>query len=111
MPIETRFVDEETGEAFLVEGGLYTEESLLVSKEEFLNFADWIASEAAKIREKQDDDGWITWSGGENPVPGKRVVVSYRGNTSCFKGPHTSPNFRWYHSDEDNDIIAYRVVE
>lgn len=56
------------------------------------------------------DDGWIDWSGGDNPVPGKRVYYELRWGSGSA-GPSNA--LRWHHSASDSelDIIRYRVIE
>jgi hypothetical protein len=59
------------------------------------------------------DDGWITWNGGECPVPPK-TKVRYR----LRKGPEGTFNdftgmaglLMWQHDREDSDVIAYRLA-
>ena len=73
-----------------------------------------IASEAIdksfdNLRLKKDDDEWIPWSGGENPVPGKKVDFIYRdGEEIKVKNSNL---YRWEHQQLGTYIIKYRVVE
>lgn len=55
-------------------------------------------------------EGWIEWSGGKNPVPGKLVRVAVRQGTKTIF-PSESEKWRWSHKETGYDIIAYRVVE
>lgn len=55
------------------------------------------------------NDGWIEWAGGECPVPSaKSVEVEFVNGT---KGKDFPKWWVWYHNGEDDDIIAYRVIE
>ena len=55
-------------------------------------------------------DGWIDWVGGNNPVPGKKVMLMWRnGGKSSYA--FNSEGFIWTHGESTHDIIAYRVVE
>lgn len=59
--------------------------------------------------DKQDNDGWIEWGGGECPVDGKcQVEVKYRSTDRRTHG--TARYFRWSNASDPADIIAYRVV-
>jgi hypothetical protein len=62
----------------------------------------------------QHSDDWIEWGGGECPVePEAPVVPSYRGpegdgvRITCARAGRLA----WYHTGEDDDIIAYRVIK
>lgn len=61
-----------------------------------------------------DNDEWIKWTGGENPVPGKKVIFRLRGElrteNQIKDGIANSDNLFW---DEfgDSSIVAYRVIE
>ncbi len=70
-------------------------------------------------------EGFIPWSGGDNPVPDKTVQVLCRNGAVSVK--KSSSRLVWHHVenatesqllggpcchiDEDFDIIAYHVVE
>lgn len=56
-----------------------------------------------------DNDGWIEWKGGDNPAAGKRIQVQFRKAKTNDAEP--SEHYRWYHHQNDYDIIAYRVIE
>jgi hypothetical protein len=65
---------------------------------------------------RPEADGWITWAGGENPVPGKRVYARFRDG---YEPSHTTPSeeWDWSHNSTDrqiakgaDDIIAYRLA-
>ena len=76
----------------------------LQSRVEHLSVLTW-----DQPRPKQDD-GWITWNGGECPVPeGTLVDVRYRFGHE--KRPYKAENYRWMHYGAVHDIVAYRVVE
>ena len=60
-------------------------------------------------------DGWIGWSGGENPVPGMRVEVRLRNAEDvgldvfeAFALPIRSDGQAWFHGGGPFDIIAFR---
>jgi hypothetical protein len=55
-----------------------------------------------------DEEGWIRWFGGENPVPGK--MVEYKGPTATGSN-WPSENLVWRHCGSDGDITHYRVVK
>ncbi len=51
---------------------------------------------------------WIEWHGGENPVPGKMVVVRFRSGREFF---NSASFYSWGHGGQDFDIVAYSVIE
>lgn len=56
-------------------------------------------------------DGWIEWSGGECPVEaGQTVEVTFRDGGRKSATLH-KPRKGWEHQGNDDDIIAYRIVE
>lgn len=62
--------------------------------------------------DKELDDGWIAWSGGEQPVDDDDVEVEVRlSNGRIDKGDAWT--WEWAHDDDtdDNNIIAYRIVK
>lgn len=69
------------------------------------------ASVPAADRPLTSGEDWIEWHGGENPVPGERVDVKYRG--SEHEGHVTvDADVRDWSHDRDHpssDIIAYRL--
>lgn len=56
---------------------------------------------------RPDQDGWIAWSGGENPVPGVTVEVRLRSGDE-FTGSDVNAEGTWRHIWGEGDIIAYR---
>ena len=56
-----------------------------------------------------DEDGWIPWRGGENPVKGERVDVKFKDQGCLFN--LFSTNFDWWHNRSARDIVAYRIVK
>lgn len=59
--------------------------------------------------DSEDKDGWITWNGGDLPVPFEtKVEVKLRFGV-CSTGQ--AGGYSWKHDDNDSDIIAYRVVK
>lgn len=61
---------------------------------------------------EESHEGWIDWVGGNNPVPGKKVMFKLRFGYES-KSPALSDDLRWEIVDDAyaTDIIAYRVVE
>lgn len=62
--------------------------------------------------DRPDADGWMPWSGGENPVPGQMVEVKWR-NGRVFIGPSDDVAlFDWRHMvlASGSDIIAFRLA-
>lgn len=59
---------------------------------------------------RPDADGWMPWSGGENPVPGQMVEVKLRYGSQ--RVPQESDGLRWRSRDNPDpwDIIAFRLV-
>ena len=60
--------------------------------------------------------GWIEWSGGKCPVPPETPIEPrYRGGEDPTKGVRMTvapaQRLAWWHDGEDDDIIAYRIVE
>jgi len=53
---------------------------------------------------RPDADGWMPWSGGENPVPGQRVEVKSRWVPEVVVGLQPSDGLSW------SDIIAFRLA-
>jgi hypothetical protein len=60
---------------------------------------------------ERGDDGWISWSGGPNPVPGKLVDTRFRGDPLSEGNSDPSGMWTWEHDGDDGDIIAFRLVE
>jgi len=58
----------------------------------------------------RNEDGWIEWHGGENPVPGKVVNLRWLGLAGDDKAEWSSDEQDWPHVGSGHDIIAYRVV-
>jgi len=56
---------------------------------------------------QQTADGWTEWSGGQNPVPGRRVEVRFEVGGYADK---VSDDLRWIYDRGGYDIIAYRLV-
>jgi hypothetical protein len=57
----------------------------------------------------QEGDDWVSWHGGEQPVPdGTPVEVRLRGGAvdSC----EHSDDWYWGHNGDEYDVIAYRVI-
>lgn len=60
---------------------------------------------------KCDAEGWIPWSGGENPVPGQRVQWRTRNNSERVMSV-LSNNLDWTHECRRgfDPIIAFRLA-
>lgn len=64
-----------------------------------------------------ENSDWIEWKGGECPVDeGIIVDVKYRDDEDHSKGlrlfgPIYASRLAWWHDGQDDDIIAYRIVE
>ena len=54
------------------------------------------------------DDGWIPWYGGKCPVDPKTVVTVRLFSAEEYTGQ--ARNFAWRRTNDDDDIIEYRVV-
>lgn len=72
-----------------------------------------LALDDAYTTEEVDDDGWITWNGGECPeglvYSGTKVDVRLRSGDIIIGD---NPEFcYWYHDNAPSDIIAYKVVK
>ncbi len=52
---------------------------------------------------------WYDWSGGENPVPGRRVLC--KGRSGRLWRDDASALLRWTNTGSNSDIIAFRLVE
>lgn len=61
-----------------------------------------------RVQGYADADGWITWAGGECPVPGD-VTVKYFLRCGV-KSTDQACRLGWRHDGDSGDIIAYRVV-
>jgi hypothetical protein len=57
-------------------------------------------------------EGFTPWHGGENPVPGKRVVVIYANGERDLE-PVPSEDYWWLTAGCNTgwEVIAYRVIE
>lgn len=80
--------------------------------EDYRNLLAALATQeqASAASEPQPDaDGWITWAGGECPVPaGKQTLMRFRSGYECRTyGPQS---WRWSHNGGLNDIIAYHIL-
>lgn len=65
-------------------------------------------AQAALAMDEADAHGWITWAGGECPVPGD-VIVRYILR-SGVASQEPAKKLHWDHNSNSSDIIAYRVV-
>lgn len=70
---------------------------------------DIIAYRIVEPKAATDDDGWVAWAGGEQPV-GDDVKVEVKLNNG--KSHSSRANcFLWKHMSNDFYIIAYRIVD
>lgn len=92
---------------------LLTENSTLFHRR--FGFAKWCPTEEEPVLTgpwsylgEQDAEGWIAWTGGENPVPGMRVDVRWSegDEDSSIK----SDRWEWGHYAGSLNIIAFRLV-
>lgn len=57
-----------------------------------------------------DNDVWIEWNGGKQPIANDReLAIKFRDGTVMTE-TH-SDCWVWSHGGDDDDIIAYRVIE
>lgn len=65
----------------------------------------------SRAMNKQCDEGWIEWDGGDCPVATDvRVDVKFRDGTDDLSG-ESADTWGWDHSYGSQDIVAYRVVK
>lgn len=58
----------------------------------------------------EGDDGWIAWNGGDCPVAdGTKTEMKFR--TGVVAVDSNPEEWKWAHSGQDGDIIAYRIVK
>lgn len=57
-----------------------------------------------------NEDGWIEWTGDENPVPGKLVMYVLLDGYS-HPEPRLSDDLAWDRGLGAYDIVSYRVVD
>jgi hypothetical protein len=65
----------------------------------------------AKAAASTPADGWITWTGGDNPAPGKTVQYRLAGtDQDAHKWQADNLRWDWRYGGTGADITAYRVV-
>lgn len=69
----------------------------------------WFTGRFERIA-RPDADGWYSWSGGENPVPGREVAYKLK-NGSHFGSSTLSNELYWDWTNAASDIVAFRLVE
>lgn len=57
---------------------------------------------------KNENDGWIEWHGGDRPIHGDAFVEI---ETIFGKCSGYASRFDWNSLGDDFDIIAYRIIE
>lgn len=65
----------------------------------------------AELGEVVCDDGWIVWSGGDNPAPGKMVEIRCASYPARDILSARSDEFYWKNDGYLADIIRYRVID
>ncbi|WP_370516377.1 DUF3310 domain-containing protein [Herbaspirillum sp. CAH-3] len=82
---------------------------------EDLKKARWYLDDEIKRREATapDADGWIQWNGGACPIfPAAKVRIRGRDGYETPEGEsYEACIYRWKHSGDTDDIIAYRIVK
>lgn len=69
------------------------------------NNEEWV--EGTKTEVSADSDGWITWSGGKQPVDDDtEVEVRLANGKICMS---FAESWFWNHIDDYSDIVAYRI--
>ncbi|MCV0413471.1 MAG: hypothetical protein K5831_01130 [Brevundimonas sp.] len=82
---------------------------ILSAIEGWVFVADWREPiRAFTFLGRPDQDGWIAWEGGENPVPGVRDVELRLRSGDEFTGSDVNAHGIWRHIWGEGDIIAYR---
>ena len=72
-----------------------------------------IELESKKEKTGQTANSWITWEGGDNPVPGHKVeflIRAQRHEVTPVPRANYSNSLTWKHGDRETDIVKYRVV-
>lgn len=57
---------------------------------------------------RDEREGWVEWKGGECPVPGDTLVDARLHSGRVLSG--LARSFAWYWINDDDDIVAYRVI-
>jgi hypothetical protein len=72
---------------------------------------NWRLPTSAELAE---ENPWISWAGGECPVPGKKIALRYRSGREVISSMPGEDGPWWHHepawNGDRNDIIAYRVL-
>ena len=64
-----------------------------------------------QLAKRASDPAWITWFGGEMPVP-TDTSFKYVTRNGDIHGPTSCPEqLDWAHHDDPSDIISYRVFD
>lgn len=51
---------------------------------------------------------WRPWNGGDNPVPGQRVMVMMSDGNIISA---LSDQYDWHDKDDSENIVAYRLID
>lgn len=65
------------------------------------------ARNGGHVSEAPDDQGFVPWSGGHNPCPGRRVDAVWLGEVHHDR---SSDDLDWAHNDICDHITSYRVL-
>jgi hypothetical protein len=69
---------------------------------------EWNGTEWVLAKDTEEQDGWITWNGGDCPVEtGTLVDVELRNGTIC--NLTLAERFWWNHFNRESDIISYKI--
>jgi hypothetical protein len=72
---------------------------------------DYMEAKAAAEAASPPADDWITWTGGDNPAPGKIVQYRFAGTQQdAYKWKADNLRWDWQYGGTGPDITAYRVV-
>lgn len=69
-----------------------------------------VIREMIRPKDAQDNDGWIEWKGGKQPV-GDNVLVEIKIRGGRYLYPALSGSWNWIWINNSEDIIAYRIIE
>lgn len=77
----------------------------------FNNPSNWRLPTPAELAEHAQEDGWREWDGGVCPVPcDTKLIVKFRDQSVSEDDIQRADYWIWRHTNDDDDIIAYRLV-